>query len=148
VLSLWSLFTILTGMAQSFWALLCARAVVGAAEGGGPPTMLSILSDSAPPKYRPATMSIFFTGPFCGILLGSLLGGFVADLAGWRMALFAAGIPGLVIAAVLLLLVREPRRGAFDPAPARGERQPSTRDSLRALVAVPSRAALAAAIVL
>lgn len=148
LLAIWSVFTIVSGMVHKFWALALARGIVGAAEGGGPPTMISLLSDSAPPKYRPAVMSIFFTGPFCGIFLGSLIAGYASQIAGWRTALFIAGVPGLLIAAFIFFAVKEPKRGAFD-APSTGDEQAlSILQSLKALFENNQRGALTAAIVL
>src|SRR5438067_2104235 len=36
---------------------------------------------------------------------------------GWRSAFFVAGIPGLLLALLLIFTVKEPRRGAFDEGP-------------------------------
>jgi predicted MFS family arabinose efflux permease len=112
---LWSLFTALTGFARGFGTLVTARAAIGAAEAGAPPAILSLISDTFPPRSRPAALSILFTGPLVGLLLGSLIGGLAASAVGWRGALWVVATPGILMAAVLML-VPEPVRGTFDSA--------------------------------
>ncbi len=110
----WSGFTALSGLAQSFIGLVVARAAIGAAEAGAPPAILSILSDTFSAKSRASVMSFLFMGPFVGLLAGSILGGAAAAAFGWRGALFIAAVPGLLLAALILLTLREPQRGGFD----------------------------------
>jgi predicted MFS family arabinose efflux permease len=83
---------------------------------------------------RSSVMSILFMGPFIGLLAGSILGGTAAAAFGWRGALFIAAIPGLLLALLILLTVREPKRGVFDS------------DATRKLAAPPIRAVLQFAI--
>jgi predicted MFS family arabinose efflux permease len=121
----WSAFTALAGLSRGFVMLLATRAAVGTAEAGAPPTMLSLLSDTFPANSRPAALSILFTGPLLGLLLGSLLGGAVAAHFGWRGALWIAAAPGILLALLLILTVGEPPRGAFE-ATAKGSRSVAT----------------------
>jgi MFS family permease len=125
---IWSGFTAITGLARSFTGLIVARAAIGAAEAGAPPSIMSILSDTFPAKSRASVLSILFMGPFIGLLAGSILGGAAAAAFGWRGAMFIAAVPGLLAALLILLTVREPTRGIFDsdasrkmPAPPVGE---------------------------
>ena len=125
---IWSGFTAITGLARSFTGLVVARAAIGAAEAGAPPSIMSILSDTFPAKSRASVLSIVFMGPFIGLLAGSILGGAAAAAFGWRGAMFIAAVPGLLAGLLILLTVREPTRGIFDsdasrkmPAPPIGE---------------------------
>lgn len=113
---IWSAFTAFAGLSRSFLSLLITRAAVGAAEAGAPPTMLSLLADSFPAKSRPAALSILFAGPLVGLLLGALIGGSAAAAFGWRGALWTVAAPGILLAVVVLLTVREPVRGRFEAA--------------------------------
>jgi len=124
----WSGFTAITGLARGFTGLVVARAAIGAAEAGAPPSIMSILSDTFPATSRASVLSILFMGPFIGLLAGSILGGAAAAAFGWRGAMFTAAVPGLLLAVLILLTVREPVRGTFDslatrkiPAPPFGE---------------------------
>lgn len=111
----WSLFTGACGFASSFWHLAIARCGVGIGESGGTAPSLSILADFFPPEKRPAVIGLFTVNGPLGVFLGATVGGWAAIQFGWRGAFFAVGLVGLIAAACLLLLVREPSRGVLDP---------------------------------
>jgi MFS family permease len=113
--AVWSLFTALCGMATNFVQLALSRVVVGIGEAGGSPPSYSLISDYFPPKERGVGLAIYSLGVPIGSMLGAALGGAVAAQYGWRMAFIAVGLPGLLLALVMLLLVREPKRGGLDP---------------------------------
>lgn len=115
-LALWSLMTALSGFAQNFVQLLFARVGVGVGEAGCSPAAHSMISDYFPAERRGMAMSIYSVGTPIGILLGLAGGGWVNLVFGWRAAFFVVGLPGLVIALLFYLTVREPRRGAQDAA--------------------------------
>jgi len=110
-LSIWSGMTALSGFAGSFWQLAIARMGVGIGEAGGTPPATAMIADVFPPKRRALALGIYTTGISLGILIGFILGGAIAAKYGWRMAFLVAGVPGLVLALVLMLTVSEPRRG-------------------------------------
>lgn len=114
MLALWSGFTALCGLANSYVALLLSRASVGASEAGGNPTGLSLLSDYFPPSERSTAVGIWYMGGGFGAFLAFLCGGYVVEHYGWREAFFIAGMPGLAIALLLFLTLKEPRRGGAD----------------------------------
>jgi predicted MFS family arabinose efflux permease len=62
---------------------------------------------------RPRALGIFAIGTYLGIFLGYFIGGWVNQHYGWRMAFYAAGLPGIGLAAVLWLTISEPKRGAM-----------------------------------
>lgn len=113
-MSLWSLFTMAAGLAKSFPMLLVTRMGVGITEAGCSPPMASLLSDYFSEERRGRAMSIFTLGGVAGIGAGMLLGGIVGQLYGWRTAMLVAGVPGIVLALVFFLTVREPQRGHAD----------------------------------
>jgi MFS family permease len=117
----WSFATALSGFAGSYFALLAARASVGIGEAAYVTIAPSLLSDYFPVRQRGRVMAIFFCAIPVGSALGYVVGGLVDKHYGWRTAFFVAGGPGLVLAALCLLL-RDPPRGAQDseakPAPA------------------------------
>ena len=79
---------------------------------------ISIVSDLYPPKQRSFMISLFMMGPHLGVLIGLALGGWIAQHYGWRATFIWFGVPGLLLAALVFLLVREPRRGGFETAEA------------------------------
>jgi len=117
----WSAMTFLCGMAQSVTTLTLARIGVGVGESAGTPASQSIIADLFNKNERPRALGIYAIGTYLGVFLGYFIGGYVNQHYGWRMAFFAAGLPGIALAAVLWLTVSEPRRGAqaetFTPEP-------------------------------
>lgn len=113
-LSVWSGFTVVCGFVNSYWALLLARSAVGAAEAGGSPTGISLISDYFRPSERASAVGYWYMSAGIGTFVAFLVGGVIAQNYGWRAVFIAFGLPGLVIALVLLLTVREPVRGAMD----------------------------------
>jgi MFS transporter, Spinster family, sphingosine-1-phosphate transporter len=109
----WSVATALSGFATGYLTLLAARASVGVGEAAYVTIAPSLLSDYFPVRLRGRVMAIFFCAIPVGSALGYVVGGLVDKHYGWRMAFFIAGIPGLALAALCLLL-RDPPRGAQD----------------------------------
>ena len=110
-LSIWSLMTALSGLAANFWQLLVARIGVGIGEAGGSPPSHSLLADYFAPSKRATALGIYALGIPIGILFGNLAGGWVDEIFGWRYAFFVVGIPGILLAILLRVTVREPPRG-------------------------------------
>ena len=111
---IWSVFTAACGLANNFAQLAVSRIMVGAGEAGGSPPSYSLISDYFPAKERGVGLALYSLGVPLGTMLGVALGGGVAAAYGWRMAFFAVGLPGVVLALLMLLIVREPRRGGLD----------------------------------
>jgi MFS family permease len=115
-LALWSAMTALCGLAQNFAQLLVARIGVGVGEAGSSPPSHSIIADLYPPNKRAGAMAIYSTGVVLGGGFGTMIGGYVASLYGWRWAMVVVGVPGVILALFVRWLVVEPRRGMSDPA--------------------------------
>jgi MFS family permease len=113
--ALWSLFTVLCGTAQNFVQLALYRMGVGIGEAGGSPPSYSLISDYFPPEKRGTGLAIYSLGVPVGSMIGAFAGGRIAEAYGWRTAFYAMGVPGIILALLLLVLVREPKRGALDP---------------------------------
>jgi predicted MFS family arabinose efflux permease len=111
---IWSVFSAACGLAGNFWQLALARFGVGVGEAGGTAPSLSILADYYPPERRAAVIGLFTVNGPLGVFLGISIGGWAAQEFGWRGAFFAIGLVGVVVAPLLLLLVREPVRGATE----------------------------------
>jgi predicted MFS family arabinose efflux permease len=114
-LAAWSLFTALCGVTRTYWQLLLARVLVGVGEAGGTPPSGSLISDFFGWRRRAFALSLYSLGAAVGSMIGAGAG-YVAETWGWRTTFFLLGIPGLLLAAVLLLTVREPVRGRLDGA--------------------------------
>jgi MFS family permease len=110
-LAIWSAMTAAGGFAQNFAQLLVARIGVGIGEAGSSPPSHSIIADLYPPEKRAGAMGIYSLGVVLGAALGTFIGGLVASAYGWRTAMVVIGLPGIVLAVVVWLVVVEPRRG-------------------------------------
>jgi MFS transporter, Spinster family, sphingosine-1-phosphate transporter len=120
----WSFATALSGFAVNYLTLFAARAAVGVGEAAYVTIAPSLLSDYFPVRQRGRVMAIFFCAIPVGSALGYVVGGLVDKHYGWRAAFFVAGVPGLLLAALVLLL-RDPPRGIQDRAEDPGKAAPS-----------------------
>ena len=110
--------TALCGLATNFWMLLMARIGVGVGEAGASPPSHSLISDYFPVDKRATALSIYALGIPFGTMIGSYVGGWGADELGWRYTFFLVGIPGIFVALIIALTLREPPRGLSDVKPA------------------------------
>ena len=113
-LGLWSGFTALSGAAVNFTQLALARVGVGIGEAGGSPPAHSLISDYFPKEERAGALAIYAMGIPIGVAFAFLAGGWLTQEFSWRVAFVVVGLPGLVLAVLLKLTVREPPRGAFE----------------------------------
>lgn len=108
---IWSFMTALSGFAQNYAHLLMARIGVGIGEAGGSPPSHSIISDIFPPEKRASALGFYSTGVSIGILFGFLLGGWLNEYFGWRVAFMVVGAPGILLAIIVRMTLAEPIRG-------------------------------------
>lgn len=148
LVALWSALTALGGIATSFLLLVLTRAGVGASEAGAPPTMLSLLGDKFDARSRPGALSIYYTAPFTGVIVGSILAGSLSGFYGWRAALLAVGGPGLLLALLVAVVLREPVRGRYDNPSKQHVAAPPIAEALRFIVRDAQLRRLIAALVL
>ena len=163
-IAIWSLMTALCGFASSFVFLLIARVGVAIGEAGGTPPSNSIIADYFKPKSRANALGIFAMGVTLGGALANAFGGPIAGLTdetvvgffssigvgdiheqlgwgqnfGWRFAFIALGLPGVIIALVLLFTVKEPPRGFSDPPGVQRVQKASITETLKELGSKPT----------
>lgn len=124
-LALWSLATALSGLARSFGQLFIARIGVGVGEAALSPSAMSLMADSFPPERRGKPVAFYSTALSLGAGLASLAGAAViswamhtetvsfaglGELKPWQLALIIVGLPGLLLAPIVLLLPEPKRR--------------------------------------
>jgi MFS transporter, Spinster family, sphingosine-1-phosphate transporter len=112
----WSAATFGSGLAPTFAALVVARALIGVGEASYTVVTPSLLSDFYPTGQRARVLSIFYAAIPIGSALGYVLGSQIAAHFGWRYSFYVAGVPGLMLA-IILLFLKEPTRGAQDAKP-------------------------------
>ena len=140
-IAIWSLMTALCGLAPSFLFLLVCRVGVAIGEAGGTPPSNSLIGDYFMPRSRAAALGVFGMGVTIGTAFANGLGGPLGGLTnaavlsflgplglehlpsqlgwtgsfGWRFAFLGLGLPGLLIALIMFVTVKEPPRGYSDP---------------------------------
>src|SRR6266403_3614606 len=126
----WSLGTLLTGFASGFAILLLFRVLVGLGEASYATISPSLISDVFSSTRRNNALTIFYVAIPVGAALGYIVGGEFSSHLGWRYAFIWAGVPGLVLA-LILLPFEEPQRGATDLAAGETVAKPVLRDYLK-----------------
>jgi len=111
-LAFWSLMTALTGAVANVWQLACTRFLTGAGEAAGTAPSNAMVSDLFDVPSRPLAISVLTAGAPLGLMVFSPLAGWIADSYGWRTVFLAAGLPGVILALLFVLTVREPQRPA------------------------------------
>jgi MFS family permease len=109
----WSLATLLSGFAGNYLHLLGARALVGIGEAAYVAIAPALLSDSFAQSQRGRVLAVFNMAIPVGAALGYIVAGLISHHYSWRHAFFVGGIPGLLLAALVLGL-KDPPRGARD----------------------------------
>ncbi len=137
-LSFWSAMTAVSGMTSSFAQLSAARIGVGIGEASASPASYSLLQDYFPKSMRATVLALYASGIYIGAGAALFFGGEVIKyweanytaatapfgLTGWQATYFAFGIPGLLLAVMMILTVREPVRGEIDGMPTPGDPNP------------------------
>jgi len=114
-LTVWSVMTACTGFIANIGQLAVVRLLMGAGEACGTAPSNSIIADRFPPERRPLALALFGTASPLAYILFFPLAGWIAQTRGWRMMFVAMGLPGLLLALLLILTVREPVRTTPPP---------------------------------
>jgi len=110
----WSAFTIFSGLAQNPVTFAFARLGVGIGEAAFIAPAFSLLSDYFPPKKRALAFAILNFGVYFGQIFGLVGGAEIAEASNWRNAFLVLGAPGIILAVITLIAVKEPVRGRLD----------------------------------
>ena len=109
-LAVWSIMTALCGLAQNYVQLLLARIGVGVGEAGCTPAAHSLITDTVSRERRASALAFYSLGIPAGGLLGLVIGGQLADQFGWRNAFMVVGLPGAILAGIVVMVLRDPHR--------------------------------------
>lgn len=132
----WSVMTAVCGLAKGYVGLFLARIGVGVGEATLSPAAYSLLGDYFPREKLGRAMAVYSIGVPLGsgiaLIAGALVVKFVTEgpqlilpLVGamepWRLTFVVIGLPGLLVALLIALTVREPARGGGKEGVAKGE---------------------------
>jgi len=135
---LFGVMATLCSTAHSFGRLVLFRIGVGIGDGGFAPPVGSLIGDHYPMSRRASAMAIIWLGAPLGVVAGSVVGGYLAQNYGWRTTFTCIGLAGVAASLLVLLTLREPVRGAFDPGQATRGPPPSAFAVARFLFAKPA----------
>lgn len=110
----WTLAMFWQGAATSFAMLFAARLFLGSIEATNGPAALSLVGDWYPVERRSRVMGVWRTFELLGTAAGFGIAGVIATAWGWRAPFFVFGALGVLCAAVVLRVLREPERGLQD----------------------------------
>src|SRR5437870_4472407 len=134
----WSLITLATALSRNFWALVIFRGLEGLGEAFYFPASMSLISDYHSPRTRSRAMSFHQSSVYVGTIAGGTAAGFLAQRYGWRFGFYLFGLLGVILGIVLLVALKEPRRGQAEQVaqlPSRKEPLPGViLNILRAIV--------------
>jgi MFS transporter, Spinster family, sphingosine-1-phosphate transporter len=105
------------GLAANFFQLLLIRIGVAIGETGFIPTANSLIASYFDRTRRAKALATYFLGSSLSVVIGYLLGGWLLQSYGWRKTFAIMGAPGIAVAAVMGLVLREPRRASFRSIP-------------------------------
>jgi predicted MFS family arabinose efflux permease len=132
---LWSVMTAACALAGGFPSLFLARVGVGIGEAGGSPPSQSLISDYFGPERRARAFGVLYLQIPLGFVVGYWLGGWLDELVGWRLTFLLVGLPGVALALLVRLTLREPPRGHADVASSQDAANTSLTTAIRFLVA-------------
>ena len=107
---LWSVAVALCGFAANFVQMLLARVGVAVGEAGCMPPAHSLIADYFSRAERPRAVAVYMLGSTLSMLIGYFLAGWLNEIYGWQIMFRLLGIPGIVLAVLAWLTLREPRR--------------------------------------
>lgn len=163
--ALWSLMTVLCGFATSFIALFIFRIGVSIGEAGCSPPANSLIADYFVPAERSTAVSVYAMGIPLGGMVAYVFGGFIVgnldgpivgamldswnwkwaanaldwqNIEGWRVAFVVVGVPGIIVAIIVKMTVKEPPRGFTDPIEMQNKDQVGFREVLQILSKKPA----------
>ncbi len=126
----WSVFSVLTGLAPALWFLVAARVVSTSGEIVNTPVHSSLTSDYYTPGTRMKAFGIYSVGQTVGAAIGAVLAGGLGQVLGWRWPFILLAVPTFVMILVATRL-KEPERGAHENVDV--PETPPFRQALRAL---------------
>ncbi|MGI9542484.1 MAG: MFS transporter, partial [Cyclobacteriaceae bacterium] len=107
VVSLWSVFTALTGAVWNFGLLLVVRFLFGMGEAGAFPSMARVVFNWIPLRERGIVNGINFSGGRIGAAIALPVVAWLIDLTSWRMTFVILGLIGVVWAIIWHLWFRD-----------------------------------------
>ena len=111
---IWGATTWLSALARNFVELVFTRASTGV-DNAATPGFYSLISDYYPPEKRGSAIGKVGAAIPLGTIIGTLIGGFIGIVYGWRTAFMLMAVPGFILAVIIWFFVKEVPRGRAEP---------------------------------
>lgn len=98
---LFSVFTAAAGLAKDPLLFSVARFLAGLGIGGVMPNVVAQMTEYAPKRMRATLVTLMFSGYAVGGMLAAILGKGLLETYGWQSVFLAAGLPVLLVPAIL-----------------------------------------------
>jgi len=127
---IWSVATVSCGITKNFFQLFLARMNVGIGEAALSPAAYSMIADYFPKEKLGRALSVYSAGSFIGGGMALIIGGAVIDMVSntkeislflvgvvrpWQVTFFIVGLPGVLVAVIIYLTVKNPLRRNLSP---------------------------------
>ncbi len=109
---LWSVVAFVTSLSRSFFELFVYRALLGLTHGTYFGNDRSIVASSTPKEKRGLGQAISLMGMGIGLSTGIIVGGYLAQVVGWRMAMAILALPGFLVVIMIVRVIREVKGGS------------------------------------
>ncbi len=114
-IGLWGLTVMACLFVHNYAQLVLARVLAAVGESGCKPPTYSLIGDYFPqPRDRTRAMAVYMAGSLLSSIVSYVIGGELSERYGWRMTFFLMGIPGLLLALIVKISIREPRKTVVD----------------------------------
>src|SRR6266851_2784351 len=97
---IYSVGTLMSGMAVGFWTLFIARAVTGIGVGGEWAVAHALVGETVPPHVWGRYGSYLQSGSAFARFFASMVGNLLAPWIGWRLAFMLSAVPALLVVTI------------------------------------------------
>ena len=112
--AIWGVTTVLSTFSRNFIELVITRALTGI-DNESYSGIYSFLGDCFPPDSRATAVGLVNTSTAFGTLLGVFIGTMLGTTLGWRSAFVVTGVPGVILAVVIFMTIKDKPRGLTEP---------------------------------
>lgn len=112
--AIWGGTTVLSTFSTNYVELAFTRALTGI-DNESYSGIYSFIGDNFPPEKRSTALGVLNTSSALGALIGTLVGTIMGSAFGWRNAFLVTGVPGLLLAVLIVTTLKDKPRGSTEP---------------------------------
>ncbi|MEM2087577.1 MAG: MFS transporter [Thermoproteota archaeon] len=112
--AIWGCTTVLSTFSTNYVELAFTRSLTGI-DNEATSGIVSFIGDHFPPEKRSTALGVLNTSGALGALIGTLIGTIMGTAFGWRSAFLVTGVPGLLLAVLILVTLKDKPRGSTEP---------------------------------